>query len=667
MSSELDLRDLDLRERDLRCVNTIRGLAIDAVQAANSGHPGLPLGAAPMAFALWSRWLRFDPSDPKWPDRDRFVLSAGHGSMLLYALLHLFGYDLPMEEIKRFRQFGSKTPGHPENVLTPGVEMATGPLGQGLAHTVGMAMAERLLAARYNREGHEIVNHRTYALVSDGDLMEGVSYEAASLAGHQRLGKLTWLYDSNEISIDGRTEVTFTEDVAARFRAQEWEVVEVPSGMDVDAVDAALAQAEGSERPSLLICRTTIGYGSPHKAGTAKAHGSPLGPEEVRETKINLGLDPDAFFQVSDEVRARFNELAKRGREAHVASEARRDAYASAYPDLAAEYARVLAGEWDESWFGPGLDLGGDAATRKNGQAVLQAVAKANPTVLGGSADLFESTYTDVKGDEPMEDSSPSGRNVYYGIREHAMVAAVNGMRLHGGIFPIASTFLMFSDYCKPSIRLACLMECPSLYVFTHDSIGVGEDGPTHQPIEHLAGLRATPHLNVFRPCDGNETAVAYMVALRSENSPTLLALSRQAVPTLSPGISDDHPAFRGGYVLAGEDQPDVILVGTGSEVQWCVGARELLEAQGIRTRVVSLPSWHLFLDEDEAYRESVLPKGVPAVSVEAASPFGWDRWAQAHVAVDHFGLSAPASEVMAHFGFTAENVARVARELLGR
>ena len=652
---------------DLQCVNTIRGLAIDAVQAANSGHPGLPLGAAPMAYALWSRRLRFDPNDPKWADRDRFVLSAGHGSMLLYALLHLFGYDLPMEEIKRFRQFGSKTPGHPENVLTPGVEMATGPLGQGLAHTVGMAMAERFLAARYNREGHEIVSHRTYALVSDGDLMEGVSYEAASLAGHQKLGKLTWLYDSNEISIDGRTGVTFTEDVGARFRALEWNVIRVPEGMDVDAVDAALARAELSEKPTLLVCTTTIGYGSPHKAGTAKAHGSPLGPEEARETKINLGLDPEAFFAVSDEVRGHFASLAERGREAHVASEARIDAYRAAYPELAAEYERVLKSEWDESWFGSGLAVGEKLATRKHGEAVLQAVAGVNPTVLGGSADLFESTYTDVKGSEPMEDGSPTGRNVYYGIREHAMVAAVNGMRLHGGVFPIASTFLMFSDYCKPSIRLACLMECPSLYVFTHDSIGVGEDGPTHQPIEHLAGLRATPHLNVFRPCDGNETAVAYMVAMRSENSPTLLALSRQAVPTLSPGVSDDHPAFRGGYVLAGEGTPDVVLIGTGSEVQWCSGARDLLKGEGVEARVVSLPSWHLFQDESPEYRESVLPKGVPAVSVEAASPFGWDRWAQAHVAVDHFGLSAPAGEVMAHFGFTAENVAKVARELLSR
>ncbi len=652
----------------MKCVNTIRGLAIDGVQAANSGHPGLPLGAAPMAFALWSRRLRFDPHAPKWADRDRFVLSAGHGSMLLYALLHLFGYPLPMEELRRFRQFGSKTPGHPENVLTEGVEMATGPLGQGLAHTVGMAMAERFLAARYNRDGHEVVDHRTYAIVSDGDLMEGVSSEAGSLAGHQRLGKLTWLYDSNGISIDGSTQGTFTEDVAARFRAFGWHVVDVPEGMDVDAVDAALAEAEGeTERPSLLVCRTQIGFGAPKLAGLAKSHGAPLGPEEVRGTKIALGLDPDASFAVSDEVRARFAELAERGAAERRAQEARLHAYDGEFPGEAAELRGVLAGGWDTSWLAELPDMTGKAATRKHGEAVLQVVAAKNPTVLGGSADLFESTFTHVKGSEPFDAPTPTGRNVYYGVREHAMVAAVNGMRIHGGLFPIASTFLMFADYCRPSIRLACLMECPSLYVFTHDSIGVGEDGPTHQPIEHLAGLRAIPHLNVFRPCDGHETAVAYAVALRSENSPTLLALSRQAVPTLSPVPSDGHPAFRGGYVLAGEGEPDVILVGTGSEVQHCVGARELLKANGIEARVVSLPSWHLFEDQDDAYQAEVLPRSVPTLSVEAASPFGWGKWAQAHVAVDHFGLSAPADELMRHFGFTAENVAAKARELIGR
>ena len=653
---------------EMQAVNTIRGLAIDGVQRANSGHPGLPLGAAPMAYALWARHLRHDPKAPKWPDRDRFVLSAGHGSMLLYSLLHLFGYGLEMEELMRFRQFGSKTPGHPENILTEGVEMATGPLGQGLAHSVGMAMAERFLAARYNRPGHTIIDHYTYAIVSDGDLMEGISSEAASFAGHQGFGKLIWLYDSNSISIDGSTEGTFTEDVAGRFEAFGWHVLRVEDGMDVDAVDAAISAAKAeTERPSLLVCRTTIGFGSPAKAGKSSSHGSPLGPDEVRLTKAALGLNPDEDFAVSDEVRAHYADLVERGSQIHREADVRWVAYQQAFPSEAAECERVMTGDWSLDWLDSLDGLSGSAATRKHGETVLQAMAAANPTVLGGSADLFESTFTHVKGSGAFTKEDPTGRNVYYGVREHAMVAAVNGARIHGGVVPIASTFLMFADYCRPSIRLACLMECPSIYVFTHDSIGVGEDGPTHQPIEHLAALRAIPHLNVFRPCDGHETAVAYVTALQSPNSPTLLALSRQAVPSLSPVAGRDHPAFRGGYILAGEGEPDVILVGTGSEVQHCVGARDLLRVQGIEARIVSLPSFHVFELQDAEYRDSVLPRDVPTLSVEAGTSFGWGKYAQAHVAIDDFGMSAPAGEVMAHFGFTAENVAEKARELIGR
>lgn len=652
----------------MQAVNAIRGLAIDAVQKANSGHPGMPLGAAPMAYAVWARHLRHDPRNPKWADRDRFILSAGHGSMLLYSLLHLFGYGLEMDQLMRFRQFGSKTPGHPENILTEGVEMATGPLGQGLAHSVGMAMAERFLAARYNRPGHEVVGHTTYAIVSDGDLMEGISSEAGSFAGHLGLGKLIWLYDSNSISIDGSTEGTFTEDVALRFEAFGWHVLHLDDGMDVDAVDAAITAAKAEEdRPSLIVCRTTIGFGSPNFAGKSKSHGAPLGTEEIRGTKTALGLDPEAHFAVTDEVRSHYAALAEKGAALHRESEERLAAYRTEYPTEAAELDRVLRGDWSLDWIESLPDLSGSAATRKHGETVLQALAAANPTVLGGSADLFESTFTHVKGSGPFSKENPTGRNVYYGVREHAMVAAVNGMRIHGGVVPIASTFLMFADYCRPSIRLACLMECPSVYVFTHDSIGVGEDGPTHQPVEHLAALRAIPHLNVFRPCDGHETAVAYATALQSPNSPTLLALSRQAVPTLSPLPARDHPAYKGGYILAGEGTPDVILVGTGSEVQHCIGARELLKAQGIEARVVSLPSFHLFELQELSYRTDVLPKDVPTLSVEAATSFGWGKYAQAYVAVDDFGISAPAGEVMAHFGFSSENVATKARELLGK
>lgn len=649
----------------LLAVNVVRGLAMDAVQKANSGHPGMPMGAAPMAVALWSRHLRFDPTEPTWHDRDRFILSCGHGSMLLYALLHLSGYDLPMEELMRFRQLNSVTPGHPESQLTPGVEMATGPLGQGLAHAVGQAMAERFLAARFNRPGHTVVDHHTYVIVSDGDLMEGISSEAASLAGHHRLSKLIFLYDSNQISIDGTTGRTFTEDVRARFDAFGWQTLLVEAGNDIEAISAAIDAAKADQnRPSLIEIRTVIGFGSPAKAGTAKSHGSPLGPDEVTATKKALGL-PDTPFFAPPEAYAFFALAAEKGKEERIAFEERMDRYRTAFPTEAAELERVWAGEWDESWLGSVEGLDTAAATRKHGETVLQAIAAKNPTVLGGSADLFESTFTHVKDSGPFEPENPTGRNLYFGVREHAMAAAVNGMTMHGGVKPIASTFLMFADYCRPSIRLASLMECPSVYVFTHDSIGVGEDGPTHQPIEHLASLRAIPHVDVIRPCDGNETAIAWAQAMRRTKGPTLLILSRQSLPPLTPAAGPDHPAFRGAYVLSSDKEPEIALIGTGSEVQHCVAAAETLRGEGRRVRVVSMPCWSIFEAQPSEYRQEVLPRDLPAVSCEAATTFGWARYAQAHVGVDDFGRSAPFAEVMEFFGINADHVAEQARNLL--
>ena len=639
---------------------------MDGVQRANSGHPGMPMGAAPMAYALWSRHLKYVPEAPTWHDRDRFLLSAGHGSMLLYALLNLAGYDLPMDELKRFRQMESKTPGHPENQLTVGVEMATGPLGQGFAHGVGQAMAERWLSAKYNRPEHTIIDHHTYAIVSDGDLMEGLSSEAGSLAGHLGLGKLIYLYDSNSISIDGSTDRTFTESVQGRFEAFGWQVIRVEDGNDVEAIDRAIIEAKADgDRPSLIEVRTTIGFGAPTVAGKAKSHGSPLGKEELAGAKAALGL-PNKEFYAPEEVLAHFQTVAEKGRKEMTDFEWTLAQYRERYPIEAEEIEKAWAGGWSVDWLDSVEGLDATLATRKHGETVLQAVAAANPTVLGGSADLFESTFTHVKGSPALSAEAPTGRNVYYGVREHAMVAAVTGMTMHGGVKPLSATFLMFADYCRPSIRLAALMESPSIFVFTHDSIGVGEDGPTHQPVEHLAALRAIPHLDVFRPCDGHETAVAYAQALLSEKSPTVIVLSRQPLPSLSPKPSREHGAFRGAYILGEDADPQVVLVGTGSEVQHCAAAAATLREGGTRVRVVSMPSWHLFETQEEAYRESVLPKGVPTVSVEAASSFGWARYAQAHVAVDDFGRSAPFGEVMAFFGITPEGVVTAARRLLG-
>lgn len=651
---------------DTLCINVIRGLAIDAVQRANSGHPGMPMGAAPMAYALWTRHLRHNPRNPKWFDRDRFILSAGHGSMLLYSLLHLTGYDLSLDDIKNFRQFGSRTPGHPENVLTPGVEMATGPLGQGISTAVGMAIAESHLAAAFNKSGHTVVDHFTYVICSDGDLMEGIAQEACSLAGHLRLSKLIALYDDNGITIDGKTDLAYTEDVTKKFEALGWEVLAC-DGMDVDAVDRCLIEAKKSDLPTLIRCRTTIGFGSPNRAGTSKSHGEPLGADEVRLTKEALGLPNDQEFWIDDEALAEFRQAVVRGEASEGEWAERLAAYAEEFPQDAARLTAAIHGVLgDFQSHLPALDEA--IATRAASGKVVNAVAPHLVGFLGGGADLTGNVNVPQKDFGVFTAENRAGRTIHYGVREHAMMAAVNGITLHGAALGFGGTFLIFSDYCKPSIRLAALMECPSVFVFTHDSIGLGEDGPTHQPVEQLAGLRAIPNLNVIRPADANETVAAWKVALESKHTPTLLALSRQALPPISPTFNGSHPAETGGYVVtdfAGSGR-QVVLIGTGSEVQLCVSARRALAARGVDARVVSLPSFFLFDRQSEEYRARVLPPGVPAVSIEAATTFGWAKYAQAHVGLDRFGASAPGDVAMRELGFTPEHVAEVTLGLLG-
>jgi transketolase len=648
------------------CINTIRGLSMDAVEAAKSGHAGLPLGAAPMAHVLWTKHLRFDPKNPKWFDRDRFILSAGHGSMLLYSLLHLTGYDLPLAELKNFRQLHSMTPGHPENFMTPGVEMATGPLGQGVAHSVGMALAERFLAATYNRPGHEIVDHYTYAICSDGDLMEGVSNEAASLAGHLKLGKLIWLYDDNGITIDGTTDIAFTENVEVRFRGLDWHVLRI-DGMDVDAVDQAIRDAKAvTDKPTLIMARTIIGFGSPKLAGTNKAHSNPFGGEELRATKQNLGLPPDEMFYIPEEALAYFRSAGERGTQRHEEWNEAMRAYAAAFPTEAAQLRAAISGEMGTEWLDSLPAIADKQATRKSSEVVINAIADQWPTLIGGSADLAESNLTTQKGKGEFQAGNPTGKTIAFGVREHAMMAAVNGINLHGATRGYGASFLIFSDYARPTLRLAALMETPSIFVFTHDSIGVGEDGPTHEPVEQLMSLRAIPNFNLFRPADGNETAVGWKLALQSDRTPTLLALSRQALPAVTPDTVKNHPAEKGAYILKeASADPKLILIGTGSEVQHCLKAQETLEAEGVPTRVVSFPSWFLFGQQPKEYQQSVLPKGVPTLSVEAGSTLAWPRYADASIGIDRFGLSAPGDTVMKEFGFTPENVVKVAKELL--
>jgi transketolase len=680
-------------ELDELSVNTIRFLAIDAVQKADSGHPGMPMGAAPMAYVLWTRFLRHSPSNPLWFDRDRFVLSAGHGSMLLYALLHLTGYDLPLEEIKRFRQLHSRTPGHPERGHTPGVETTTGPLGQGFANGVGMAMAEAYLAARYNRPGHEIINHRTYGIVSDGDLMEGVSSEAASVAGHLKLGKLIYLYDANHVTLAASTDLTFTEDCAKRFEAYGWFVQSIDDGNDLDAIDRCLRAARGqSERPSLIQVRTHIGYGSPNKHDSYKAHGSPLGDEEVRLTKKNLGWPLEPPFFIPEAALERFRQAVTRGMEAEAEWNAGFSEYERAYPDLAVELRRLIAGELPADWSRAVPQFPADPkglATRVACGKVMNAVAGGLPELIGGSADLDPSTYTTLqkRGDfEPPQPGTPTvegtsggvwsyaGANLHFGVREHAMGAIANGLAAHGGIIPFCATFLTFSDYMRPPIRLAALMGIQVIYVFTHDSVGLGEDGPTHQPVEQLASLRAIPNLILIRPGDANETAVAVQIAIERRNRPVALVLSRQNVPTLDrSAYASAEQSRKGAYVLAdaGNGKPDMILIATGSEVSLVAAARQQLLEQKIEARVVSMPSWELFEEQPPEYRESVLPASIPVrLAVEAGIAQGWCRYVGGRgevIGIDSFGASAPGEVVLREFGFSVENVCRRAMALLSK
>jgi transketolase len=678
-------RTLSPAELDQLAVDTIRTLSIDGVQHASSGHPGAPMGAAPMAYVLWTSFLRHAPTDPGWPDRDRFVLSAGHASMLLYSLLHLTGYDVSMDDLRAFRQWGSITPGHPEHGLTPGVEATTGPLGQGISNAVGMAIAERRLAAEFNRPGHEIVDHRTWVIASDGDLQEGISAEACSLAGHLRLGRLTVLYDDNHIQLDGPTSWAWSEDVLARFDAYGWHTQRVADGNDLAAIAAAIETALEDDRPSLIAVRTHIGYGSPHKQDSQKAHGAPLGPEEVRLTKEAYGWDPDREFYVPDPVAAYLSRAIPYGETLVDRWNERFSAYETADPGLAAEFRRrmerALAPGWDDALptYGPGDDL----ATRQVSQAAINALAEAVPELFGGSADLSESNLTDVKG-APDFTASDAGRNLRFGVREHAMGAIANGIALHGGFIPYVGTFLTFSDYMRGSVRLAALSSLHVVYVWTHDSVGLGEDGPTHQPVEHAAALRAIPGLWLIRPGDPNEASAAWAVAVERGSrgsplgppGPVALALTRQKLPTLAGTAELARDGVRlGGYVLrpasaeATGGRPTCILIATGSELSVTMAAADLLEIDHIPTRVVSLPSWELFDAQAPAYRDDVLPPDIRArVTVEAGVTLGWERWAGtdgAVIGLDRFGTSAPGPLVMERFGFTAERIADVARAVV--
>ena len=659
---------MSVTKLDQLCVNTMRFLAVDAVQRANSGHPGTPMGAAPMAYVLWDRFLKHNPKDPKWPDRDRFILSPGHASAMLYALLHLTGYDLPLEEIKRFRQWGSKTPGHPEYGLTPGVEMTTGPLGQGFAHGVGMAIAERWLADHYNRPGLEIINHYTYGIVSDGDLQEGVASEAASLAGTLRLDKLIYLYDDNDISIEGDTNIAFAENVAQRFHAYGWHVIGPTDGMDLECVDAALRMAQAEKgRPSLIICGTIIGYGSPNKAGTGSAHGEPFGEDEVLLAKERLGWPYREEFSVPPEALDHFRRAEERGTRQQQEWLGRLEAYRQSYPEEAAQLEELLQGDLPEGW-DHGLDELFDAgdnpvATREASGRVMNAIVDKVHAFTGGSADLAPSTKTTLKDHGHYGFEEYCGHNLHFGVREHAMGAIANGMALHGGTIPYTATFLIFSDYMRPPMRLAALMEQRVVYIFTHDSIGLGEDGPTHQPIEQLIGLRAVPNLVVIRPADATECVEAWKVALERRHGPTALVLSRQNLPVLDrTALAPTSGVQRGGYVLwEASGNPKAILIGTGSEVHIALEAGRLLWQKGITTRVVSLPSWELFDAQQAEYRQSVLPSDINVrISMEAATSFGWERYVGSEglaIGMSGFGASAPADVLYEQFGFTAQRM----------
>lgn len=662
---------------DTLCINTLRFLAVDAVQKAKSGHPGLPMGAAPMAYTLWDRFLQFNPKDPKWPNRDRFVLSAGHGSALLYALLHMTGYDLSLEQIKNFRQWESMTPGHPEYNVAPGVEATTGPLGQGLGNSVGMAIAEAALAARFNRPGFDLVDHYTYALTGDGDLMEGISSEAASLAGHLKLGKLIVLYDDNHISIEGSTELAFTEDRVARFAAFGWHTQSVDDGNDVETISSAIKAAqEETDRPSLISIRTHIGFGSPHKQDSASAHGEPLGEDEVKLTKKNLGWPVEPTFYIPDEATQHFGEAIARGKERQSEWDKRFRDYANQYPDLAQEFERIMSRSLPDGWDAdlPSFTTAdGPMATRAASGKILNAIAKKAPELMGGSADLAPSNKTLIADSGSFSADNRGARNLHFGVREHGMGAILNGMALHGGLIPYGATFMIFSDYMRPPIRLAAMNGLHVIYVFTHDSIGVGEDGPTHQPVEQLVGLRSVPGLTVIRPADANEMAAAWKLAMLRQNNPTALICSRQKLPILDP---KEYPQVsegvsRGAYVLAEShdtETPDIILVATGSEVHLALAAREKLVEEKIQSRVVSFPSWDLFEDQPENYRNEVFPNKIPVLAIETGVSLGWKSYIGRGIdaiAVDKFGASAPGKVVMEKYGFTVENVVSRVRALL--
>lgn len=662
-------------EIDRLCIDTIRTLSMDAVQKANSGHPGTPMALAPLAYVIWTRHLRHNPRDPKWIDRDRFILSAGHASMLLYSLLYLTGYGLTLDDLKNFRQWESKTPGHPEYGLTPGVETTTGPLGQGVANGVGMAMAEAHLAARFNTAEHAPIDHHVYAICSDGDLMEGVAAEAASMAGHLQLGKLIYFWDDNKITIEGSTDLAFTEDVEARFAGLGWHTDRIDDGNDLEAIDAAIRRAKEDPRPSMIAVRTIIGFGSPNRAGTEKAHGEPLGEEEVKLTKQALGWPTTDTFFVPPEALEHMRQAGERGQAMQDEWQRRFDAFAQADPEraeqLTAALERRLPDGWDAelpTWSKDDKPL----ATRAASGKAINAIAKRVPWLMGGSADLAGSNNTHIDGEADFEPGSYQGRNLHYGVREHAMGSVMNGMSLHGGVRVYGGTFLIFSDYMKPPVRLAALMEQPTIYVYTHDSVGLGEDGPTHQPIEQLASLRAVPGLVDLRPADANETAEAWRFAMEHTEGPVFFSLTRQALPVLDRGtLAPASGLRRGAYVLAeAERELRAILIATGSEVSLALEARAKLQAEGIGTRVVSMPSWTLFSRQPRAYRDEVLPPAVKArVSIEAASEMGWHRWVGDEgrsVAISRFGASAPAKEIFSQLGFTADNIAAKARAALG-
>jgi transketolase len=657
-----------------RAINTIRFLSADGVQKANSGHPGLPMGTAAIAYTVWTRHLKINPANPEWPDRDRFILSGGHGSMLLYSMLYLSGFDLPLEELKNFRQWGSKTPGHPEYGLTPGVETTTGPLGQGLANGVGMAISEAHLADEFNQPGHKIVDHTIYAIVTDGDLMEGVASEAASLAGHLKLGKLIYFYDDNHISIEGSTSIAFTEDRAKRFEAYGWHILRVDDGNDVEKIDSAINLAKIDPRPSIIICHTTIGFGLPTKQGTEKAHGEPPGEEELTKAKENAGWPTDEKFFVSDDVLEHFRKIKSEGSEKERQWQDVFKEYKKAYPELTAEFERRMTGKLPENWQNGLKKFDADPkgmASRISSGMIINEIAEKLPELMGGSADLAPSNKTWINSSKAFQSDNPGGRNLHFGVREHGMGAVVNGMTYHKGLIPYGATFLVFSDYMRGALRVSAISHLPSIWVFTHDSIGLGEDGPTHQPVEHLMSLRLIPNLSVIRPADANEVREAWIAAVNCKHGPTALILSRQNLPTIDrTKFASEAGLHKGAYVIAdlGEKKPEIILMASGSEVDLIIKAGEKLQTEGKSVRLVSFPCWDLFEAQPQSYKDQVLdPKIERRVAVEAGSKLGWEKWVGSKgtvVGMSSYGASAPAETLFNEFGFTIDNVYKTAKEL---